>query len=208
MGRSMPLWIGAFPEQAAFSSKYVDTFRITTTAGSLAYQSYRLNSLFDPDYTNTGHQPLGFDQVSSLYNQYKVLRVRARCTLTIDPALSASGNVQVVITRSSSGAPLTVADATTNAEQNGGAIMVIQNNTSSPYTYTRTVDIPSWQGVSRDVYIQDASYDVATNTNPSDVIYLSFILTSQDGSTTLNLNGVVTLNFEYVMRNRKSLTQS
>lgn len=36
----------------------------------------RLNSLYDPDYTYTGHQPIGFDQYSALYNNYRVISVR------------------------------------------------------------------------------------------------------------------------------------
>lgn len=38
--------------------------------------SFRLNSLFDPDFTGTGYQPLGFDQFSALYGRYAVQRTR------------------------------------------------------------------------------------------------------------------------------------
>lgn len=33
---------------------------------------FTLNSIFDPDWTGTGHQPYGHDSVQSLYNKYKV----------------------------------------------------------------------------------------------------------------------------------------
>lgn len=34
---------------------------------------FRLNSLFDPDKTGTGHQPYGFDALAVAYNRYKVV---------------------------------------------------------------------------------------------------------------------------------------
>lgn len=39
---------------------------------------FNLNSLFDPDVTGTGHQPMGFDQWKTFYNYYKVLGTRIR----------------------------------------------------------------------------------------------------------------------------------
>lgn len=45
-------------------------------------QSFRVNSLFDPDKTGTGHQPMGFDQLMLLYFRYKVFAVKAEITWT------------------------------------------------------------------------------------------------------------------------------
>lgn len=33
-----------------------------------------MNSLYDPDFTGTGGQPFYFDQLSAVYNRYRVLR--------------------------------------------------------------------------------------------------------------------------------------
>lgn len=35
-------------------------------------QQWTGNSLFDPDFTGTGHQPLGFDQYAAFYSYYRV----------------------------------------------------------------------------------------------------------------------------------------
>lgn len=43
---------------------------LSSTGG--AENAFRLNSLFDPDFTGTGTQPIGFDQWSALYNRYRV----------------------------------------------------------------------------------------------------------------------------------------
>lgn len=35
---------------------------------------FRLNSIFDPDLTAVGHQPLGRDQIVTLYSRYRVMK--------------------------------------------------------------------------------------------------------------------------------------
>lgn len=44
-------------------------------------QIFRLNSLYDPDFTGTGHQPYGFDQLAGLYNKYKVAGCKVQIIL-------------------------------------------------------------------------------------------------------------------------------
>lgn len=55
---------------------YYDTNVLNPTAvgGNLNY-IYRLSSIFDPDFTGVGHQPLGHDQVSQLFERYQVWKV-------------------------------------------------------------------------------------------------------------------------------------
>lgn len=43
------------------------------TAGALGYYVFRANSIYDPDYSAAGHQPMGYDQLSALYAHYVVL---------------------------------------------------------------------------------------------------------------------------------------
>lgn len=59
---------------------YADEFDITLTSGSLYNYVFNSNSLYDPDSTGTGHQPLGFDQFSAMYSRYRVLGVQYRVT--------------------------------------------------------------------------------------------------------------------------------
>ncbi len=63
--------------------KYTDEIDIGTVAGTgVSIQQFRLNSLFDPDLTNAGHQPYGFDQMAALYNRYRVLWTKWKFVVT------------------------------------------------------------------------------------------------------------------------------
>lgn len=55
----------------------VQSITVTTTGNE---HLFKLNSLFDPDTTGTGHQPYWFDQLNNIYKAYRVMGVRARVT--------------------------------------------------------------------------------------------------------------------------------
>lgn len=60
-----------FPREQHAVLKYVDQFTVPQAAPSFVYQ-LRANSIYDPDLTATGHQPLGHDQWEKFYNHYVV----------------------------------------------------------------------------------------------------------------------------------------
>ncbi len=52
---------------------YVDT-KLVAPGSGVAVHQFRLNSLFDPDYTGLGHQPAFRDQWNALYTKYRVVK--------------------------------------------------------------------------------------------------------------------------------------
>lgn len=71
-----------FPSSMNVNLKYCQQVTLSLPGGTPALQVFRANSIFDPDYTGTGHQPLGMDQLGGLYGRYEVLSstIRARYT--------------------------------------------------------------------------------------------------------------------------------
>lgn len=49
-----------------------------TDIPSTAMYSFRAGSMFDPDRTSTGHQPLFYDEMALIYEQYRILGAKAR----------------------------------------------------------------------------------------------------------------------------------
>ncbi len=52
-----------------YSSLYIS---LIANSASVSRYQFSMNSLFDPDFTGTGGQPEYFDQLSALYNRYRV----------------------------------------------------------------------------------------------------------------------------------------
>lgn len=62
--------------------KYVDTLAFSTAATGIVINVFRSNSIYDPDVTGVGHQPLAHDQWASFYGRYRVLRCSIKATFT------------------------------------------------------------------------------------------------------------------------------
>lgn len=70
-----------WPDRFNIRLRYADNFQFHDTDGTTAVmkQQYRLNSVYDVDYTNVGHQPNGFDKWAAIYKWYRVMG----CTVTV-----------------------------------------------------------------------------------------------------------------------------
>jgi len=71
----------AFSKQRRATLRYVEVVAPTLSSG-LANVVFSANGLFDPNITGVGHQPLYFDQMMAIYNQYTVLGSRMKCTFS------------------------------------------------------------------------------------------------------------------------------
>lgn len=80
---------GPIPPSMYVKMAYASEISITPGGAGLAkVATFRLNSIFDPDATNAGHQPYGHDTFEALYNRYRVHKVRFRI---VAPAPNVTG---------------------------------------------------------------------------------------------------------------------
>lgn len=76
--------LSGFPQRKMVKLRYAEVFALNPAASSVATYVFRANSVYDPNFTVTGHQPLGFDQWAAIYNRYTVLG--SKITLSPSPA--------------------------------------------------------------------------------------------------------------------------
>lgn len=66
------------PESKLVRMRYVEFIQLDAGVGTPAYDTFSATSCFDPYVGAGGHQPLGFDEMSSWYDNYQVMG--AKCT--------------------------------------------------------------------------------------------------------------------------------
>ncbi len=184
--------------------RYQEQFRAASSLGVPATYSFRLNSLFDPNYTTTGHQPLYFDQMAALYSFYKVLRVRWRITVMAD---TSPCYLTCIINQSNNGSPgFNSGDLFTSAEQVGADIQSVSS--LLPLSLEGTVNVHRYLNCGSKEYVGDISYDVATNANPSPTVWLTLMWVAMDGAGNSNLNATVQFDFDSVYKQLQVVSQS
>jgi len=75
-----------FPDTMRMRIAYGDKQTLTSSAINLTpTYNYRLNSIYDPDYTGIGAQPYWRDQLAAIYNRYRVLGAKISVTFANSP---------------------------------------------------------------------------------------------------------------------------
>lgn len=90
---TVPRW--GFPTRLAMRHKYAELTVLTSTTGSLATYVVSANSMYDPNVTAAGHQPMYFDELASIYDHYTV--VSSCCKITITTGSSSNAAAQLVL---------------------------------------------------------------------------------------------------------------
>jgi len=70
--RRLRMPIGMFSPTKTVMLRYVESFTLNPGTDSVSTYVFRAGSLYDPNYTSTGHQPMYFDTYASIYSYYRV----------------------------------------------------------------------------------------------------------------------------------------
>lgn len=129
---SRSLGIG-FPKRMVITHKYQEIQTVTSTAGVLQKYQWSVNSLYDPNTTGGGHQPMYFDQVAALYDHYVVIGSKIRITVignvSTTPGFFAGCYIDDDTTTS------TVSDITRLAEQTQGRFITVAPSALAPKVF-------------------------------------------------------------------------
>jgi hypothetical protein len=109
---------------------YVEMLSITTgaSAGVIAGKVFNLLSAYDPNYTDAGHQPLGFDEWSNFYQEYYVSSVK----YSIEASNTATNLTGILNVMEFPSVTLTGSTATTYMEQPGSQQKILRHSDAGP----------------------------------------------------------------------------
>lgn len=188
--------------------------RFTLTAGTAGIigteQVFRLNSLYDPDFTGTGHQPYLFDQVAALYRKYIVSGCKIRATFT-DPGVSGTtGTYCYAMLQASGGSDtLTGSDQDYIREQPLTWSKFISDTGNQKAVLNQYVSMPKLEGLTRIQWgAEVATYGASVGANPSRTPYLRVAIGSDTGAANASCTVRVDLQYYCKFYDRESAPQS
>lgn len=160
---SMQKQLTAFPTNRIVKMRYCTPFQLDSTSGYVE-QAFRANGLFDPDFSGTGHQPLGHDQWSVFYNRYTVLG--SKITIRAISPSSDNPSVYGVYLHETSSPGATA--YTTLVEQGKSQWRYIQNaiNGNVPSKCSMTFSAKKWFNIA-DVKDNSATYGALFGSDPT-----------------------------------------
>lgn len=190
---------------------YADRFSMSGTTLSPVFgteQAYRLNSLYDPDFTNIGHQPYGFDQVIPFYARYIV----THCDINITFSDPSSDGVYVGVFIKSLNDPATLVNASIGqAMERPNVFCQPLNNTGSQrITFKKSVSIGNLHGLTDQEYLNAwPTTGALISANPANVPYLMFaVADSNSASTPATCKVTIELKFKCIFSERLMPAQS
>ncbi len=172
-----------FPPRSKGTLTYIQMVNLDPGAG-LTYNTWNLNSLYDPDQTGTGHQPMGFDSWATLYSRYMV--ESADVTVKLHSSAGSTTPVICGICPYTGSTPYS-SSTITMGEQAAQKIIVTGtrlNNGSDPNTLTYHFDASKFFGIPR-IDDDQSELGALTNASPTRRAYLQLFLGPADESTDL-----------------------
>lgn len=104
-----------FPRSLKTKLRYVENLAFNSASGATDSNVYRANSLFDPNETGVGHQPMTFDQYAAVYGRYTVTKSVMKVTFNANTELAGTSVFQIGIVGQKTGS--ISANNFTNCEQ-------------------------------------------------------------------------------------------
>jgi len=197
---------GGFPNSVRIRLPYVQAVNLANTAGSNVASTwiFRCNSLFDPDLSGGGHQPIGRDVWAGLYNHYNV--EKAECSVTYSPLTQS--NVPCVVGGLLSDGTMGAANLETFCEQGKNVRSSLIPNSSQPVTLKMLpYDAKSFFGVTDN---GDNIYPLgaAMGSNPAEIATWNLYAGAFSAATGTVIEAVVTIIYEAVLTELTDLVQS
>lgn len=159
---------GGMPPSRNVTMTYVDGNTIHAGAGTglYSYWSYRANSLYDPDQTGTGHQPMGRDQWALFYTYYVV--TEAEIAVTFTPQSVSTFPLEVGILLHEDGSTLGPNLASICEQGRSKRKSILGSFGCVPVQVTHSFNAASWFGI-KDVTAARSSIGAIMSANPSDL---------------------------------------
>lgn len=193
---------GLSPLPARYITKHKYAEAVTVSAIGMGTYVWNLNSIWDPNRTGVGHQPYAYDQMSNLYNRYRVIG----CAYVIS-AISDGYKIQCCALPSNEPSPIT---NVSEARENPRAQYITQNPDGTLKVLKGYVSIPKLVGRTTQQYMSDDRYQADIVSSPQELALLQVYTQGLNDDSGVNVSATVNILLEYTVEwfDIKTLDQS
>lgn len=163
---------------------YPVAFTSSSVSGNVWDWQFRLNSLFDPDFTGSGNQPTTFDQWMALYDRYRVIATTVDFTVT-----ETAQNVIAL-----AGAPTQDAAPTLTYAGVMGLRDAKRGTEAGYYNSKRivaTILMKDVFGIDEEAVMSELSYSGTSSASAASVAYYTLAVQSSAATGTVMLEGTM-----------------
>jgi hypothetical protein len=160
-------------------------------------QVYRGNSVYDPDYTGAGHQPLYFDQYMGIYERYRVLGAK----IVVKVVNNSAGSSAIAVLHADTD-PLAVVSFYPISEQPHTKISrFIPVSARLPVSIGMRKSSCEIMGLSN-AQIWDDDYSGTVSGNPAKMWYFNIYVQTSDFVQNIQAQAEVTIHYDVVFSDR------
>ena len=197
-----PRKIYGFPNSIITKMRYCDVLSLSGTTGAIATNAFRANSIFDPDSSGVGHQPLYHDTYAAIYDQYVVLG--SKITVTF---LSRTGAVCFLAGIVCDDDSTFSSTTSTRLEQNNSVTIGCGPVTSGCEVNTLTATFSPYEAFGVDA-TDDGSSSTSFGSNPTEEWFYGVWIQAADAGSTTVVDIKVEIEYTVKCSELKTPTQS
>jgi len=193
-----------FPQKLMVTHRYCDQITLTSTSGVMATYQWSCNGMYDPNATGGGHQPMLFDQLTTLYNHYQVVGSKFRVKILPHTSNTVTSNFVCFINDD------TVFETSSidgNAEQTGAKATQIGIPSGGNKPLARSLFWSSKRKFGTSA-LQNDNLQGTVSTNPSEQSFYSLCLQAFDQSNSVQLQVFVEIDYCAIWSELKDVDQS
>lgn len=203
----------ALPNQIICRFRYSEEITINPGVGVTTAYVFRANSLYDPNYSGTGHQPAPYDQMKLFYKKFKVIGSK----ITVRPVLANASyetlNCYLGIINSKTATDYASYTSVSNLLESkwGKRFKTIGNYTSMSAPNKKDAGyVSSTWSLKRDEtrIATDNDFAHPSATNPTEARYFEVVNSSVAGNDPASHDYLVTIDYIAICMDPEVITQS
>lgn len=155
------------PDKLFTKLKYSEAIQYNLSTSGVLYDYVFQSSIYDPDFTATGHQPLWRDQYAAMYNNYRVNGIAYKIFWK-------NTNINQMVIGLIQHSTVTTSDTDVNTLiERGTTRKFMLDSLNGRTNMTKGyLSVAKSYGMSRDQFNSDDGFDAAIGANPTKMAYL------------------------------------